>query len=98
MIRQQGQKETCYIWTENTLWAEIQDGDVFYHHTDHYGTTECVTDSSGNLVWESEYEAFGSVMSTNGTKDFVPSFTGKRFDEEVGLYYFNARRFCLSGI
>ena len=30
-----------------TLWCEINDGVVYYHHTDHLGTTEVITDSNG---------------------------------------------------
>ena len=64
---------------------------VYYHHTDHLGTTEVVTDQNGNVVWEAGYEAFGSVLSERGDSSFTPSYTGKFFDKASGLYYFNAR-------
>ena len=64
---------------------------VYYHHTDYLGTTEVVTDESGNVVWEAGYEAFGSVLSEHGESKFTPSYTGKFFDKASGLYYFNAR-------
>ena len=54
-------KKTTYIWANTTLWCEINGGVVYYHHTDHLGTTEVVTDQYGNVVWEAGYEAFGGI-------------------------------------
>ncbi len=84
-------KKTTYIWANTTLWCEINEGVVYYHHTDHLGTTEVVTDQNGKVVWEAGYEAFGSVLSERGDSSFTPSYTGKFFDKASGLYYFNAR-------
>ncbi len=83
--------KTTYIWAATTLWCEVSEGVVYYHHTDHLGTTEVVTDVNGSVVWEAGYEAFGSVLSERGDSSFTPSFTGKFFDKASGLYYFNAR-------
>ena len=74
-----------------TIWCEVTKNDVYYHHTDHLGTTEVITDSNGNIVWHADYEAFGSVMNERGEENFTPNYTGKFFDESSGLYYFNAR-------
>lgn len=84
-------KKTTYIWANTTLWCEVNEGVVYYHHTDHLGTTEVVTDSNGTVVWEAGYEAFGSVLSERGDSVFTPNYTGKFFDKASGLYYFNAR-------
>ncbi len=84
-------KQTTYIWANTTLWCEVNNGVVYYHHTDHLGTTEVVTDQDGNVVWEAGYEAFGSVLNESGESKFTPSYTGKLFDKASGLYYFNAR-------
>ena len=84
-------KKTTYIWANTTLWCEINEGVVYYHHTDHLGTTEVVTDENGTVVWEAGYEAFGSVLNERGDNSFTPSYTGKFFDNASGLYYFNAR-------
>ncbi len=84
-------KKTTYIWANTTLWCEVNEGVVYYHHTDHLGTTEVVTDENGIVVWEAGYEAFGSVLSERGDSSFTPSYTGKFFDKASGLYYFNAR-------
>ena len=84
-------KKTTYIWANTTLWCEVNAGMVYYHHTDHLGTTEVITDESGNVVWEAGYEAFGSILNERGETKFTPSYTGKFFDKASGLYYFNAR-------
>ncbi len=84
-------KKTTYIWANTTLWCEVNNGVVYYHHTDHLGTTEVVTDENGTVVWEAGYEAFGSVLNEKGDSKFTPSYTGKFFDNASGLYYFNAR-------
>ena len=83
--------KTDYIWANTTLWCEINEGILYYHHTDHLGTTEVITDSNGNIVWHADYEAFGNVMNERGEENFTPNYTGKFFDESSGLYYFNAR-------
>ncbi len=83
--------KTTYIWANTTLWCEVNQGVLYYHQTDHLGTTEVVTDQNGTVVWESGYEAFGSVLSERGASSFCPSYTGKFFDKASGLYYFNAR-------
>ena len=46
-----------------TIWCEVTKNDVYYHHTDHLGTTEVITDSNGKIVWHADYEAFGSFMN-----------------------------------
>ena len=79
--------KTDYIWANTTLWCEINEGVVYYHHTDHLGTTEVITDSNGKIVWHADYEAFGSVMNERGEENFTPNYTGKFFDESSGLYY-----------
>ena len=83
--------KTDYIWANTTLWCEINEGVLYYHHTDHLGTTEVITDSNGNIVWHADYDAFGSVMNERGEENFTPNYTGKFFDKTTGLYYFNAR-------
>ncbi len=95
LYTEKGEDRTDYIYKSNTVFAEIRrerEGEaVYYHHTDHLGTTRAVSDENGVVVWEAETEAFGSVLSENGTKGFTASFTGKLYDEDAGMYYFNAR-------
>jgi len=86
---------TKYVQALGQIWAEVQtSGSVsatYFHHTDHLGSTELITDAAGMVAWSANYEAFGSVSRSNGTLTFTPSFTGKQLDADTGLYYFNAR-------
>ena len=91
---EKGTEEHDYIYANGKLWCEVvTKGNItktYYHHTDHLGTTICITDSTGKVVWECEYEAFGKCI-TKSSNTFTPNFTGKFLDEITNLYYFNAR-------
>ena len=89
----------AYVYVLGKHFARIDgtEGDegerTIYYHTDHLGSTVMVTDASGNKLWEGEYTPFGEkILSTEDKEDFA-RFTGKDFDEDIGLYYFsfNAR-------
>ena len=64
---------------------------TYFYHSDHIGSVEAITDINGDVVWMCDYTAFGRMISTRGTLDGRPMFTGKDYDMEVGLYYYNAR-------
>lgn len=63
----------------------------YFYHTDHLGSTVAVTDEAGQTVWTSEYTPFGGKHSTEGKFAHAVKFTGKDLDEDIGMYYFNAR-------
>jgi RHS repeat-associated protein len=63
----------------------------YWYSTDHLGSVRAVTDSTGTVVWNADYLAFGSKYGENGNFDEKHGFTGKELDLDTGLYYFNAR-------
>jgi RHS repeat-associated protein len=68
---------------------------TYYYHTDHLGSVRAVTNSTGTVVWNADYQAFGTQFGKNKVdpnfeEDDV-AFTGKEIDKDTGLYYFNAR-------
>lgn len=82
------------------MWAEIQADSsgpapdtrqVYWHHVNHQGTTEVITDKDGTIVWDTRLSVYGSVLTANGSKSFTPTYTGKDLDSDTGLYYFNFR-------
>ncbi len=95
LYKKDNEGETNYVWANSRIWAEVRISkdieETYYHHTDHTGTTEVVTNATGTIVWEANYEAFGSVRSSKGTINFTASYMGKELDSDTGLYYFNAR-------
>ncbi len=91
---EKGTEKHDYVYANGKLWCEIvtkgNTTKTYYHHTDHLGTTICITDSTGKVIWECEHEAFGKCI-TKSSNTFTPNFTGKFLDEITNLYYFNAR-------
>ena len=49
------------------------------------------TDEQGKILWKRDFLPFGKSASPEGDVDEEAGFTGKDFDEDIGLYYFNAR-------
>jgi RHS repeat-associated protein len=65
-----------------------------YYGTDHLGSTVLVTGEAGEVLWSGETNPFGDSVSGEGTGSGESErlkYTGKDFDEDAGLYYFNAR-------
>jgi RHS repeat-associated protein len=64
---------------------------TYFYSLDHLGSTEMVTDSAGKVVWQNEATPFGEWSGEIGVMHLKGKFTGKDFDDEIGLYYYNAR-------
>ena len=64
---------------------------VYYYHTDQIGTVRAITDQSGKVIFTADYLAFGAKFVSNGDFDETHGFTGKEYDSDTGLYYYNAR-------
>jgi RHS repeat-associated protein len=64
-----------------------------YYGTDHLGSTVLVTGDAGEVLWSGETNPFGDSVSGEGIvgESERIKYTGKDFDEDAGLYYFNAR-------
>ncbi len=80
---------TDYIYLGSQLMAKTVDGVTI---TDHQGSTIMLTDLQGTPVWNEGYTAFGEKTGETGY-DLSESgrYTGKDYDEDTGLYYYNAR-------
>jgi len=63
----------------------------YFYHTDQLGSTVAITDERGEVVWKNCYTPFGEETGYEGVEEHEGRFTGKDYDEEIGLYYFNAR-------
>ncbi|MCI5226246.1 MAG: hypothetical protein D3918_06180, partial [Candidatus Electrothrix sp. AX2] len=74
-------------------------GSTSYFHTDALGSVIALTDSSGNVAETYQYDAYGRVKFFNGSGSQISDsaknnpylFTGRRYDEEAGIYYYRAR-------
>ena len=57
-------------------------------HGDHQGSVVAITDSSGNVVSNNTYDAYGAPGVNNSGRF---AYTGQTYLPEVGMYYFKAR-------
>jgi RHS repeat-associated protein len=65
---------------------------LYYVHADHLNTPRLVTDTSNNIRWRWDSDAFGTTPpNVNpvglGTFEYSLRFPGQQFDEVVGLHY-----------
>ena len=64
---------------------------IYFYHTDYQGSVRVITDQGGTVVFNADYYAFGTKYISNGDFDEEHGFTGKEWDPDVGLYYYDAR-------
>ena len=89
VVNSTGTYLTTYYYDGDTLIGRKDpDGKKFFYHPDHLGSTDIVTNESGDAVEETTYKPYGEVQS-GGVSRFL--FTGKELDKESGLYYYGAR-------
>jgi RHS repeat-associated protein len=63
-----------------------------WYLTDHLGTVRDIADAAGAVVTHVDYSSFGQVIgvSNPGAVDrFL--FTGREYDDQVGMYFYRAR-------
>ena len=77
---------------DQILAQEDGTGDVNWHLTDHLGSVRNLVDNSGNSVNHYVYDSFGNVVDETGeTLISRYLYTGREWDEEIGLQYNRAR-------
>ncbi len=88
-VRRAVHEVTKYYEFNGQRIARRQDGVLTYLHTDHLGSTLLATNSSGAMVGEHRYRAYGS---RRGGDELATDhrFTSQKYDG-TGLYYYNAR-------
>ncbi|MBK7707793.1 MAG: RHS domain-containing protein [Acidobacteria bacterium] len=62
--------------------------DVRYFIADHLGSTNALTDASGNVTSSAAYDSFGNATGNLATRY---KFTGREYDDFTGLHYYRAR-------
>ncbi len=95
VLEQGGSCRREYVYAEGKLlgYWELRgtEEQKYYTLTDQVGSVVSTTDESGVEVSKRDYLAFGTEAGTEGTAETVALYTGKEWDEEAGLYYYNAR-------
>lgn len=77
-----GSNRICSLKSNNTS---------SYYHSDHLGSSNVITDGSGNRIANYEYQPYGKTSKQTGTDITNHKFTGKELDDSTGLYYYGAR-------
>lgn len=65
-------------------------GQRFAYHRDGLGSIVALSDGSGALAAEYEYDGFGGVITSSGALN-PNTFTRREYDSESGLYFLRAR-------
>jgi hypothetical protein len=71
--------------------AMRKNGTLYYLLADHLGSTSLTTNTSGALVSELRYRAWGETRYSSGTTPTSYRYTGQREEPGIGLYFYNAR-------
>ena len=79
--------------TIDEILAMERDGNIYYYHYDGLGSVTEITDSSGAIIENYEYDSFGYPSVTGSLIQNPYMFTGRRWDEESGIYYYRARMY-----
>ena len=81
-------------WKGQQTYSEEQ-SKTYYYHTDHLGSAQLITDSSGHEYQRTEYTPYGELWVDkieNPLYVYMPyKFNAKELDGETGLYYYGAR-------
>lgn len=71
----------------------IRGSNTYFYHYNAHGDVVALTDSTGSVVAEYEYDAWGNPITTGleGTAVNPYRYASYRWDSETGMYYLNAR-------
>jgi RHS repeat-associated protein len=91
---------TSYVWIGDALAAYVEQAlingtatgtpQTHYVHGDHLGSTNVVTDTSGNVEILRDYLPYGSERISSGNASLARTYIGE-FADTSGLQYLNAR-------
>ena len=85
-----------YYYAGSVRVAMRDNGTLYWLLTDHLGSTALTLDSSGNRLdpnAELRYKPYGDTRYNPGSQKTNYRFTGQRWDQGHGLYWFNSRWF-----
>jgi len=88
----QGANITKYYFAGAQRIAVQTNGTLSFLLSDYLGSTSLTTDTSGNVVSELRYKAWGEVRYSNGASQTKYTYTGQYSNaDDFGLMYYNAR-------
>ncbi len=85
-----GEVAVSYVYGLDLIYQERNEKITIYL-VDGLGSTRVLTDISGNVVNEYDYEAFGGLIDSSGDTDNSYLFAGEQFDGDLDEYYLRQR-------
>lgn len=76
-----------YLYLDGQRLATIDNGALYYIHTDHLGSPLALTDSNGTVQWKGSYDPYGNVTVEVNNIDQKQRSPGQYSDDETGLHY-----------
>ncbi|MBD3667344.1 MAG: RHS repeat protein [Kangiella sp.] len=76
-----------YLYLDGQRLATVDNGALYYIHTDHLGSPLALTDSNGTVQWKGSYDPYGNVSVEVNNLNQNQRFPGQYADEETGLHY-----------
>jgi RHS repeat-associated protein len=87
-----GSEITKYYYAGSQRVAMRKNGTLNFILGDHLGSTSLVTDSSGAVINETKYKAWGETRYSSGNEVTEYQYTGQySYESDFGLYFYNAR-------
>jgi RHS repeat-associated protein len=75
---------------DRPILMQTNDGSVYFYHYDRQGSVIALSDLSGQVVERYRYGPFGESTDQSALGNPY-RYTGRRLDDESGLYYYRAR-------
>ncbi|MFN4774237.1 MAG: RHS repeat-associated core domain-containing protein [Pseudanabaena sp.] len=87
-----GNLKSVYNYTLSTTpVSQVRDGISYFYHSDNVGSVRKLTNGSGVVTDEYEYDAYGRILRKSGATTNNHLYTGEQYDEKLGLVYLRAR-------
>ena len=82
-----------YIWGPDRVLAQIDvlADETYYYLYNGHGDVVQITDTSGNVVNQYDYDVWGNFLTKEETIENHFTYFGQTYDETTGLYYLRAR-------
>lgn len=85
-----GTLQAAYV-SGNSMISQTRGSDTSYYLQDALDSTRILTDGSGIVKDKYTYDAFGALMSIQGSTQNDYLFTGEQYDLNLEMYYLRAR-------
>ena len=85
-----GALQVEYVHGDDLI-SQNRSGVKRYYHYDGQSSTRQLSDDSGTIQDEYNYDAFGVLRNQTGSTSNSYLYTGEQFDANLGLYYLRAR-------